>query len=131
ANFLAPVTGHPPAPEVNGHPTPKGSAVLLEVIAEKTGYPAEMLGMEMSLDADLGIDSIKRVEILSALQERFPDAPPVKPEQLGSFHTLADIAAFIDGPREVAPARPTEPAPVATVQPGPGLERSVVELVPV
>jgi NAD(P)-dependent dehydrogenase (short-subunit alcohol dehydrogenase family)/acyl carrier protein len=131
ANFLAPATGPSPLPEANGRHTPKGSAVLLEVIAEKTGYPAEMLGMEMSLDADLGIDSIKRVEILSALQERFPNAPPVKPEQLGSFHTLADIAAFIDGPREVAPARPTEPAPVAVAQPGPGLERSVVEVVPV
>ncbi len=46
--------------------------VLLEVIAEKTGYPTEMLELDMALDADLGIDSIKRVEILSALQERLP-----------------------------------------------------------
>src|SRR4029450_3788443 len=60
-----------------------------------TGYPAEMLGMGMSLDSDLGIDSIKRVEILSALQERLPDAPPVKPEHLGTLHTLGDIAAFL------------------------------------
>ncbi|MEX2668382.1 beta-ketoacyl synthase N-terminal-like domain-containing protein, partial [Candidatus Uabimicrobium amorphum] len=35
---------------------------LLEVIAEKTGYPTEMLEMSMELDSDLGIDSIKRVE---------------------------------------------------------------------
>ncbi|MCK4536711.1 MAG: acyltransferase domain-containing protein, partial [Desulfuromonadales bacterium] len=30
------------------------SAVLLEVIAEKTGYPVEMLELDMALDADLG-----------------------------------------------------------------------------
>ncbi|MBN1866329.1 acyltransferase domain-containing protein, partial [Candidatus Sumerlaeota bacterium] len=42
-------------------------SVLREVIAEKTGYPAEMLEPHMTLDSDLGIDSIKRVEILSAL----------------------------------------------------------------
>ena len=48
-------------------------ALLLEVVSEKTGYPTEMLELSMELDADLGIDSIKRVEILSALQERLPD----------------------------------------------------------
>ena len=53
--------------------------VLLEVVAEKTGYPAEMLEPGMQLDADLGIDSIKRVEILSALQERCPRRPRSSP----------------------------------------------------
>ena len=32
----------------------------------------EMLDLDMGLESDLGIDSIKRVEILSALQERLP-----------------------------------------------------------
>ena len=65
------------------------------MVAEKTGYPADMLGLDMGLDADLGIDSIKRVEILSALQERLPDAPAVKPEHLGTLHTLRDIVNFL------------------------------------
>ena len=72
-------------------------AVLLEAVADKTGYPAEMLEPGMRLDADLGIDSIKRVEILSALQERLPDAPAVKPEQIGALVTLGDIVEFLDG----------------------------------
>ncbi len=46
--------------------------MLLEVVAEKTGYPIEMLELGMSLDADLGIDSIKRVEIFSTMEERLP-----------------------------------------------------------
>jgi acyl carrier protein len=83
---------------------PKANAanVLLEVVAEKTGYPADMLGLDMSLDADLGIDSIKRVEILSALQERLPDAPAVPPDRLGSLRTLGDVAALLTGSPEVA-----------------------------
>ena len=54
------------------------------------GNPAEMLGLEMELDADLGIDSIKRVEIFSVLQEKLPNAPVIKPEHLGSLRTLRD-----------------------------------------
>jgi acyl transferase domain-containing protein/NAD(P)-dependent dehydrogenase (short-subunit alcohol dehydrogenase family) len=70
----------------------KITKTLLAVVSEKTGYPVEMLELEMGLDSDLGIDSIKRVEILSALQERLPDAPVIGPEHLGSLHTLAEIA---------------------------------------
>ena len=70
---------------------------LLAVVSEKTGYPVDSLDLSLSLDADLGVDSIKRVEILSALQEKLPDAPVVKPEHLGTLHTLKDVAAFLAG----------------------------------
>ncbi len=72
-------------------------------MSEKTGYPAEMLDLGMALDADLGVDSIKRVEILSALQERLPHAPAVKPEHLGALHTLKDVADFLAGPSAGSP----------------------------
>lgn len=71
------------------------AATLLGVVAEKTGYPIEMLELEMALDRDLGIDSIKRVEILSALQEQLPDAPAIKPEHLGNLQTLGQIVDFL------------------------------------
>ena len=70
-------------------------SVLLDVVSEKTGYPLEMLSLDMSLDTDLGIDSIKRVEILSALQERLPGAPTVNPEELGTFQFLENIVEFL------------------------------------
>ena len=69
--------------------------LLLKVVSEKTGYPLEMLSLEMSLDTDLGIDSIKRVEILSALQEELPWSPVIKPEELGTFQFLQHIVEFI------------------------------------
>ncbi|HEY2158603.1 MAG TPA: acyltransferase domain-containing protein, partial [Isosphaeraceae bacterium] len=36
---------------------------LLAVVSERTGYPTDMLSLDADLEADLGIDSIKRVEI--------------------------------------------------------------------
>ncbi len=80
---------------------------LLEVVSEKTGYPVEMLELEMGLDSDLGIDSIKRVEILSALQERLPGSPVIGPEHLGSLHTLGEIARHLK--QDEPPAAPSQP----------------------
>jgi NAD(P)-dependent dehydrogenase (short-subunit alcohol dehydrogenase family)/acyl carrier protein len=77
-------------------PTPRGAEVLRQVVAEKTGYPLDMLELDMQLDDDLGIDSIKRVEIFSTLQERLPEAAAVKAEHLGSLRTLRQIAEFLD-----------------------------------
>src|SRR5690606_23119007 len=41
--------------------------LLLSIVEERTGYPSDMVGLEQNLEADLGIDSIKRVEIVGAL----------------------------------------------------------------
>jgi acyl carrier protein len=64
--------------------------VLLEIVADKTGYPTDMLEMEMDLEADLGIDSIKKVEILGALQEKLPNLS-VPAEELAEQRTLGQI----------------------------------------
>ncbi len=91
--------GAAPQPESNsnGHVAAPAIAVdelsqaMLNVVSEKTGYPAEMLELEMDMEADLGIDSIKRVEILGAMQERYPDLPDVNPEELAEMRTLGGI----------------------------------------
>jgi NAD(P)-dependent dehydrogenase (short-subunit alcohol dehydrogenase family)/acyl carrier protein len=80
---------------VSGADSSNITETLLAVVSEKTGYPVEMLEMEMGLDSDLGIDSIKRVEILSALQERLPGSPVIGPEHLGTLHTLGEIARHL------------------------------------
>jgi NAD(P)-dependent dehydrogenase (short-subunit alcohol dehydrogenase family) len=43
------------------------------------------------MESDLGIDSIKRVEILGAMQTRFADLPKLKPEELAELRTLGQI----------------------------------------
>ncbi|NED37125.1 phosphopantetheine-binding protein, partial [Streptomyces sp. SID8499] len=66
-----------PAPAVAAGPDAASvSAALLDVVAQKTGYPAEMLELEMDVEADLVIDSIKRVEIMGVLHERFAAGTP-------------------------------------------------------
>ena len=94
---------------------------VLAVVSEKTGYPTEMLSLEMSLDHDLGIDSIKRVEILSALQERVDNLPAFKPEELGALHTLLDVvtlaearSAELNGTSPVNAPAPTHASPHAS-----------------
>ena len=73
------------AAPVSNRPDPESVAQkLLELIAERTGYPPEMLGREMNLEADLGIDSIKRVEILASLRLAFlADAGEAAHELMG------------------------------------------------
>ena len=69
----------PPAPvSTPGISVEALSAALLEIVSEKTGYPTEMLELEMDIEADLGIDSIKRVEILGRDARRVPGAAPTQ-----------------------------------------------------
>ncbi|MFD7082378.1 beta-ketoacyl synthase N-terminal-like domain-containing protein, partial [Streptomyces sp. NPDC059918] len=101
---------------------------LLEVVAEKTGYPVEMLEPGMDVEADLGIDSIKRVQIMGALQERFPVSGDVDPERMAELRTLDDIAGFlaeasgVSAPAPVAAAPVVEAVPAAAAAPVPSAE---------
>jgi acyl transferase domain-containing protein len=68
---------------------------MLEVVSQLTGYPTEMLSFDMDIEADLGIDSIKRVEILSTLEEKVPNLPAISPEIMGSLKTLGQILEYL------------------------------------
>jgi acyl transferase domain-containing protein len=68
---------------------------MMNVVAEKTGYPTEMLALEMDMEADLGIDSIKRVEILGTVQDELPDLPELSPEDLAECRTLGEIVIYM------------------------------------
>ncbi|WP_405763417.1 SDR family oxidoreductase [Streptomyces sp. NBC_01420] len=111
----------PPAPVV---PTPHAPAasdvapslspeelekVLLSVVARLTGYPAEMLDMGMELEADLGVDSIKRVEILSAVRRQVGDLATGDVGRLGRLRTLREIVdalGDVTAPDDVPAASP-------------------------
>ncbi|MFM5897371.1 MAG: beta-ketoacyl synthase N-terminal-like domain-containing protein [Dolichospermum sp.] len=68
---------------------------LLNITSEKTGYPVEMLELDMDMEADLGIDSIKRVEILGAMQEAYPNIPKPNIEELGDLRTIGQIVNYL------------------------------------
>ena len=70
-------------------------AKLRSVVAEATGYPEDVLQPSMSLEADLGIDSIKRVEILSMVKKAVPELPELDAGTLGALETLQDVASHL------------------------------------
>ena len=88
-----------PAPSISnessGLSKDKISEILLSVIAEKTGYPSEMLELNMDMEADLGIDSIKRVEIFGAMTEQHPEISGINPNDLTELRTLGQIVDYI------------------------------------
>ena len=103
----------PAAVQTTGADAAETAAVLLEIVAEQTGYPQEMLGLDMEMDADLGIDSIKRVEILSALSERLPHLPAVGTEQLGTLQTLGQVVDFLCSSETAPPEQTPTVKPVS------------------
>ena len=89
--------------------------VMMDVVADKTGYPTQMLELGMDMEADLGIDSIKRVEILGAVQEIITDLPELNPEDLAELRTLGEIVSHMQDKvqSQVAPVPPTPTSPPA------------------
>ncbi|PRP90688.1 Polyketide synthase PksJ [Enhygromyxa salina] len=72
-------------------------ALMLTVVADKTGYPEQMLELSMDMEAELGIDSIKRVEILAAVQEQVPGLPQIDAGHMGTLRTLGEIVEYMRG----------------------------------
>ena len=116
ASVAAPVPAPPtsqPAPV-----TPAGDPIadrVLEIVAEKTGYPKDMLDLDLDLEADLGIDTVKQAEMFAAIREAYgiPRDPNLK---LRDFPTLGHVIRFA---KEGSPATVATPAPVPAAQPAP------------
>ncbi|MDX1386907.1 MAG: phosphopantetheine-binding protein, partial [bacterium] len=110
--------------------------ILFEVISSATGYPLKILSPEMQLEGDLGIDSIKRVEIFMTVNERVPNLPEVQFEELVGLETIGDILDFMNRTaNELRGQTPqaTEPAPQVSTQPEetPSPEKEVSPEIPV
>src|SRR5207237_10085552 len=102
--------------------------VILGIVGQRTGYPLEMLGAELDLEADLSIDSIKRTEIIMELAEHMrlsragvPVAEGIV-EQLARLKTSGSILAWVvehvSTTAEVAAAVAVT-APTPTLPPAP------------
>ncbi len=126
----APVAAQPsataPVQTSNGLDAKVVQQTMLEVVAEKTGYPTEMLDLEMDMEADLGIDSIKRVEILGTVQDELPTLPELNPEDLAECRTLGEIVAYMNS--KLPASAPVVAQTAATsVQAASGLDAAVVQ----
>jgi acyl carrier protein len=103
-------------PSANGtaHSSKEGSAsslspeeletFLVNFVVEQTGYPPEMVELDADLEADLGIDSIKKAQMMGELAEQFSITVDVTDENLSldDFPTLRHVCNFLAGPAKAA-----------------------------
>jgi NAD(P)-dependent dehydrogenase (short-subunit alcohol dehydrogenase family) len=112
----------PPAPAAPSpmHPLTQASAAdpvitqVLALVAAKTGYPEEMLELELDMEADLGIDTVKQAETFAAIREAFA-IPFQEGVNLRDYPTLASVVGFVRTMRPdlAAPTPGTATAPAA------------------
>ncbi len=122
APVAAPTVTEVATPVAGGVNNAQLENILLTVISEKTGYPTEMLELDMDMEADLGIDSIKRVEIFGSMTEQYPEVSGINPQELTELRTLRQIVEYIGGKAgatttTATPAAPSAPKAEAPVQP--------------
>jgi hypothetical protein len=68
-----PVTARPaasetPAAAATARSADEVMAKVTEIVAEMTGYPADLLDPDLDLEADLGVDTVKQAEVFAAVR---------------------------------------------------------------
>ena len=87
---------------------------ILALVVEKTGYPQEMLDLDLDLEADLGIDTVKQAEMFAAIREIY-NIPRDENRKLRDYPTLAHVIRFVYEQRpELAGGRAAVSAPSTT-----------------
>ena len=108
------------APQFN---TEQIVTTLLNVVSEKTGYPVDMLGLDLDLEGDLSIDSIKRMEIIGEIREKLHLNGEIEASEenfikMASLKTLNELIAWINELNELMVAKnPVVSQPVQTETP--------------
>ena len=67
---------------------------VITVIAEQTGYTSDMLEDGLDLEADLGIDTVKQVEIFGKISALYSLEVP-EDLKLSDMNTIEKLAAYI------------------------------------
>ena len=102
-NLSQAVTEQPPAPpDVAAFDAITNT--VLDIVAEKTGYPKDMLDLDLDLEADLGVDTVKQAEMFAAVRAAY-NIPRDENLKLRDFPTLAHVIRFAqERAATVAPA---------------------------
>ena len=125
APVAAPVTESPvaqptAAPAVSAAPAKKLDEAtvteeIVSLIAEKTGYPKDMLELDLDMEADLGIDTVKQAELFAAMREMY-NLPQAEGIQLKDYPTIRHCINYALNASKAAAAPAAEPAPQAQSQ---------------
>jgi acyl transferase domain-containing protein/acyl carrier protein len=104
------------APAAQDPETDELRSFLVNFICEQTGYPPQIVGLDADLEADLGIDSIKKAQMLGELREMY-EFQPARDLTLAAFPTLRHIVEFLKGKPRRAPSAPAASGPTETARP--------------
>ena len=91
---------------------------VVGIVAEMTGYPPELLDLDLDLEADLGVDTVKQAEVFAAVRARF-DVERDDNLALREFPTLTHVIGWIRDKTGIAPAASAAPAAVPARPPSP------------
>ncbi|SER96007.1 type I polyketide synthase [Streptomyces qinglanensis] len=82
--------------------------ILRDMVAEKTGYPVEMVDPALDVQTELGIDSLKQVEIASEAWRRYPSLPREEIYRFAQARTIGELAELLTAatPRAPGAGRP-------------------------
>ena len=88
---------------------------ILTLLSDKTGYPSEMLDVELDLEADLGIDTVKQAEFITEVREVF-GIPRIDGLKIADFPTIRHIIGFVMESRQTRlPSEETTPGMITEV----------------
>ncbi len=95
---------------------------VVECIARTTRYPTQILVADADLENDLGIDSVKQAEVITALGQEF--GIDLQSRRDPSVRTIGQVAAWIDAAGS-APTVAAAPADVAPATSAPAAANSI------
>ncbi len=81
-------------------------ARVVALVAEQTGYPPELLDLDLDLEADLGIDTVKQAELFAQVRETY-GIERDDSLKLRDYPTLNHVVGFV---RDRLPHTATTPA---------------------
>jgi len=87
-------------------------ARIVELVSQKTGYPPEMLDLDLDLEADLGVDTVKQAELFAAVREMYA-IPRREDLRLSDYNTLSKVVGFVS--ESLAGQRETTPLPLPPI----------------
>ncbi|OGS53207.1 MAG: hypothetical protein A3J79_14290, partial [Elusimicrobia bacterium RIFOXYB2_FULL_62_6] len=94
-------------------------AEILDMMAAKTGYPKDMLDIDLDMEADLGIDTVKQAELFAGIREHY-GIPRRDNVALKDYPTIRHCIKFVlDERGGAAPAAAPAPVQQAPAQPAP------------
>eukprot|EP00727_Mastigamoeba_balamuthi_P002593 m51a1_g12330 putative 2-nitropropane dioxygenase (5051) ;mRNA; r:463581-479334 len=98
------------SPQPSGRSPGGAQNLVLDTLVKATGYDRDLIELDMDLEQELGIDSIKRVEILSLVQAHLGDAAKDN-QKLLAVRTVRDvidaISAFVEEPELIPSPKPS------------------------